>query len=259
MKVVERVQGLVREGFTLSDADTQALGAMNGEGSHSIELSPQLKQQLGIYGKKMTTEDVQRRLGAIEKKNQSQETESKTEPVVTQSKSTEPMKGETLLGGIAVQAEVDLRNSKEPLHQKVSDLDTLYEDAEVAQTELSDATRSIARQVGGEPLIPPSLKGRERTQEKIQSDYDGDASQITDLARSSVICENPQQVYKALGELESQFKVVRVKDQFEKPVNGYRDLMVNVEMSNGHIVEVQLLMRSVMEVKNGAWRKLYEE
>jgi hypothetical protein len=113
--------------------------------------------------------------------------------------------------------------------------------------------------VGGEPLIPSSLKRRERTQEKIQSDYDGDASRITDLARSSVICENPQQVYKALGELESQFKVVRVKDRFEKPVNGYRDMLVNLEMSNGHIVEVQLHVRSVMEVKNGSGHKLYEE
>jgi hypothetical protein len=74
-----------------------------------------------------------------------------------------------------------------------------------------------------------------------------------------VICENPQQVYKALGKLESQFKVVRVKDRFEKPVNGYRDMLVNLEMSNGHIVEVQLHVRSVMEVKNGAGHKLYEE
>jgi hypothetical protein len=187
-----------------------------------------------------------------------------TEPVqvaetVPPVKSTEPVKGETVSGSKTAQTEVDLRNSKEPLHQKASDLDTLYKDAEVAQTELSDATRAIAKQVGGEPLIPSSLKGRERTQEKIQSDYDGDASRITDLARSSVICENPQQVYKALGELESQFKVVRVKDRFEKPVNGYRDMLVNLEMSNGHIVEVQLHVRSVMEVKNGAGHKLYEE
>jgi hypothetical protein len=90
MKVVERVQGAVREGFTLSDADAQALGAMNGEGSHPIELSPQLKQQLGIYSKKVTTEDVQRRLGAIEKKNQPQETEPKTETVQPTSQGTQP-------------------------------------------------------------------------------------------------------------------------------------------------------------------------
>jgi hypothetical protein len=68
--VVERVQGAVREGFALSEADARVLGAMNGEGSHPIELSPQLKQQLGIYGKKVTTEDVLRRLGSIEKKKQ---------------------------------------------------------------------------------------------------------------------------------------------------------------------------------------------
>jgi Domain of unknown function (DUF4781) len=88
--VVERVQGAVREGFTLSEADAQALKAMSGDGSHLIELSPQLKQQLGIYGKKATTEDVLRRLGAIEKKKQSQETAPKTETVQPTSQGTQP-------------------------------------------------------------------------------------------------------------------------------------------------------------------------
>jgi hypothetical protein len=77
--VVERVQGAVREGFALSEADARVLGAMNGEGSHPIELSPQLKQQLGIYGKKVTTEDVLRRLGSIEKKKQEGLTATKAE------------------------------------------------------------------------------------------------------------------------------------------------------------------------------------
>jgi hypothetical protein len=159
----------------------------------------------------------------------------------------------------APQTNTDPRTSKASLHQKSTDLDTLYQDAKVAQEELSDATRSIAQNIGGEPLIPPGLKGRERTQEKIQADYEGDPSRITDLARSSIICENPQQVYQALGQLESQFKTVRIKDRFKNPMNGYRDILVNLEMSNGHIVEVQLHLRSVMEVKNGAGHKLYEE
>jgi hypothetical protein len=155
--------------------------------------------------------------------------------------------------------EVNPLNSKAPLQQKTTDLNTLYKDATVAQAELNDVTRLVSQKVGGEPLIPPSLKGRDRTQQKIEADYGGDASRITDLARSSIICENPQQIYKALGELKGQGNVVRVKDRFENPVNGYRDMLVNVEMSNGHIVEVQLHLRSVMEVKNGAGHKLYEE
>jgi hypothetical protein len=155
--------------------------------------------------------------------------------------------------------EVNPLNSKAPLQQKTTDLSTLYKDATVAQAELNDVTRLVSQKVGGEPLIPPSLKGRERTQQKIEADYGGDASRITDLARSSIICDNPQQVYKALGELKELGNVVRVKDRFENPVNGYRDMLVNVEMSNGHIVEVQLHLRSVMEVKNGAGHKLYEE
>jgi hypothetical protein len=146
-----------------------------------------------------------------------------------------------------------------PLQQKTNNLDELYIQAEAAQQDLSSATNRIAKLVGGEPLIPPSLKGRDRTLEKINTEYDGDASRITDLARSSIVCDNPQQIQEALGALKSEFNVVRLKDRFQAPVNGYRDMLINLEMPNGHIVEVQLHLRGVLDVKNGVGHQLYEQ
>ena len=94
--------------------------------------------------------------------------------------------------------------------------------------------------------------------EKITADYGGDASRITDLARSSIIFENPQQVYQALEVLQNKFDLVRIKDRFQNPANGYRDILLNLEMPNGHVVEMQLHLRSILEVKNGIGHELYE-
>ncbi|MCS6911720.1 MAG: hypothetical protein NZ890_00590, partial [Myxococcota bacterium] len=148
---------------------------------------------------------------------------------------------------------------KETLHQQVKDLDQLYQHAAVAQEHLSQATRDIAAAVGGEPLIPPTLKSRERAQEKINADYGGDASRITDLARSSIVCQTPEQVYQALELLRGRFNILREKDRFKEPASGYRDILLNVEMPNGHIVEVQLHLKSILEVKNGEGHHLYEQ
>ena len=150
-------------------------------------------------------------------------------------------------------------NSSKPVRQNSNNLDELYQQAEEAQEYLSQATEEIANQLEGEPLIPPTLKGRDRTLEKITADYGGDASRITDLARSSIIFDNPEQVNQALEVLQNLFNVVRIKDRFQNPANGYRDILLNLEMPNGHVVEMQLHLRSILEVKNGIGHELYEQ
>ena len=143
--------------------------------------------------------------------------------------------------------------------QAHADLDSLYRDAAVAQRELSQVTTSVAEQLGGRPMIPDRLKGRERAQQKIDADYDGDPSRITDLARSSIEFDNPQQIRAALEQLRTRGEFVRIKDRFERPADGYRDVMINMRMSNGHIVEVQLHLKAILDVKNGPGHALYEQ
>ena len=69
-----------------------------------------------------------------------------------------------------------------PLKQTTNNLDELYQQAAQAQPDLNRVTQKVASQLGGEALIPETLKARERAMEKIVADYDGDASRITDLA-----------------------------------------------------------------------------
>jgi hypothetical protein len=143
--------------------------------------------------------------------------------------------------------------------QKTADLDALYAQAAGAQQDLSALTTQIAREVGGEPLIPPSLKGRARAQEKISADYAGDASQIVDIARSSVVFKTVDELNAAIALVKARAKVLRVKDRFERPIDGYRDLLFNLEMPNGHVVEMQLHLAGIMKVKNGPGHALYEQ
>jgi Bacterial toxin 3 len=143
--------------------------------------------------------------------------------------------------------------------QKTADLDALYAQAGAAQQDLAALTRGIAKDLGGEAMIPPNLKGRARAQEKINADYDGDASQIVDLARSSIVLKTVDQVEAAVAQVKARAKVIRVKDRFERPVNGYRDVLFNLEMPNGHVVELQLHLQGIMTIKNGEGHALYEQ
>jgi RHS repeat-associated protein len=143
--------------------------------------------------------------------------------------------------------------------QKSSDLDQLYKDAAVAQAHLSARTLDISAKHNGEARIPPTLKGRARAEQKIHADYGGDASRITDLSRSSMVFKNEADLQNAAKELESTSKVVKVKDRFVEPVNGYRDKLYTLEMPNGHVVETQLHLEKVLQAKDGQGHALYEQ
>ena len=143
--------------------------------------------------------------------------------------------------------------------QRTADIEQLYKDAAVAQKELSDATLDIAGKTGGKPIIPDKLKGRERAMEKVNVDYKGDASRLTDLARASVEYKKLDDVYKGLEILKSKYEIVNIKDRFSKPTSaGYRDILLTVRMSNGHVCEVQLHLEQILAVKGGEGHHLYE-
>ena len=144
--------------------------------------------------------------------------------------------------------------------QLTKDMDELYRQAAVAQDELSAATRQIASGNNGEALIPDKLKGIDRATEKMNAEYGGDGSNLTDLARSSVVFEDLDDLYKGLDQLKGEFEIVRIKDRFANPTSaGYRDVLVNVRMSNGHVVEMQFHVKSILDVKAGPGHAIYEQ
>lgn len=131
--------------------------------------------------------------------------------------------------------------------QQTDDLDQIYREAAAADVELKQLTEEIAAQTGGEAgFRPGGLKGRDRAQQKIDSDYEGDASQLVDVAGAKLVFDTVDDLYKALDLIRDRGLIIRFKDRFVKPQrSGYRDILMNVELSNGHVAELRLHLRSI--------------
>ena len=77
-----------------------------------------------------------------------------------------------------------------------------------------------------------TVKQKYRTQEKIDTDYNGDCTRVVDILRASAVFEKPAEAAFALELLEqpeSELRVVRAKDRFGAPIDGYRDMILNGE------------------------------
>ncbi|WP_162846413.1 hypothetical protein [Flavobacterium dankookense] len=145
------------------------------------------------------------------------------------------------------------------LHQISNDLDELYSAASTANRELKNATKEFAKKTNGKAGFRNGLKSRERALEKIDSDYFGDASRLVDIAGSKVVYETVDDLYIALNKFNKEYKILKIKDRIQQPLNGYRDILMNIEMKNGHIVEFRLHLKEMDEVAEGIGHKLYEE
>jgi len=143
--------------------------------------------------------------------------------------------------------------------QSSNDLDTLYQQAAEADPILKSITSAIAAETGGEPMFPPGLKGKPRAMEKIAGEYGGDASRIVDLSRASIVYDSVDALKAGLAALQGKVEIVKTKDRFDKPTaSGYRDITLNVKI-NGHVCELQLHLKQIMEVKQGKGHELYEQ
>ncbi len=138
------------------------------------------------------------------------------------------------------------------IRQNTAELEMLYRDAAIADKELKSVTVKIAAENGGQAKFPPGggLKERTRVLQKIATDYNGDPSQLLDISRSTIEFDKLDDLYNTLGKISKEYKIVRIKDRFKTPnPSGYRDIMINMEMSNGHVVEMQLHLKSILKAK----------
>uniref|UniRef100_A0A7S4UX92 Kinesin light chain n=1 Tax=Ditylum brightwellii TaxID=49249 RepID=A0A7S4UX92_9STRA len=92
------------------------------------------------------------------------------------------------------------------------------------------------------------LKSRERCDEKVANEYDGDYSRLVDIVRASIVVADEDQlilVAEALQDLD----IVRLKNRFKEPVfTGYCDALYNVNI-DGIICEVQLHVSAIVAYK----------
>ncbi|MFT5705077.1 MAG: hypothetical protein ACI8SK_001031 [Shewanella sp.] len=144
--------------------------------------------------------------------------------------------------------------------QTSSDLDTLYSQAQPAQDELDILIKHIINNTSLTASLP-SIKTYERALNKVTTKFNGDASQITDLARASIVANNIHDLMHVYQTLSEQTTMLQVKNRFALPKeSGYRDLNTLIKLpKTGIIVEVQLHLNEIAKIKSGAEHKTYQE
>jgi ppGpp synthetase/RelA/SpoT-type nucleotidyltranferase len=146
-----------------------------------------------------------------------------------------------------------------PVIQPHDDFDALYARAVDAQSELEAICSNVALLTNTQPLFS-GVKSKQRALEKVNGELNGQAGQITDLARASIIADDIESLVGAYESLEREAQVIQVKNRFKTPkASGYRDLNLLVRLPHsGLIAEVQLHLRAIAEVKSGPEHDLYE-
>ena len=81
---------------------------------------------------------------------------------------------------------------------------------------------------------------------------------MVDIAGSKVVYESVEELYIALNRFNKEYKILKIKDRIQKPLNGYRDVLMNIEMKNGHIVEFRLHIKAMDEAAD-VGHKIYEQ
>lgn len=144
----------------------------------------------------------------------------------------------------------DIRHQQ--ISQPYSDFQQLYSLAGQAQQELAILTNQVALLSATQAMVP-SIKSVARAEAKIQHKLAGNVDKITDLARSSLIARNSQQLMTAFSQIENNAEILQIKNRFSNPkANGYRDLNLLVRLPKSKmIVEMQLHLNRMQTIKNG--------
>ena len=128
--------------------------------------------------------------------------------------------------------------------------------AKAIKPKFDQQIRDIAAQVDGEARIP-GLKGLGRAAEKLILETESGAmgnpqgSDIMDLLRATIVVNDESQIQPTFNLISQKFpNLVRVKNRFTTPQDtGYRDVLMNVKLPNGLIVEIQLNIPEMIKAK----------
>jgi hypothetical protein len=151
---------------------------------------------------------------------------------------------------------------KTALQQGMKTPEDLLEAAELVNLDFEEMVLTIASETGGATLLP-GLKKEDRIQKKMDDEYDGNANEIRDVVRGSIVFDSLDSLYRAVARVHSAARILYVSDRFDKPrASGYRDLKFNLEMKTPdgrpYVAELQFHLKEMLDFKE--WETaLYKE
>ncbi|MEV4143323.1 toxin glutamine deamidase domain-containing protein [Amycolatopsis sp. NPDC049691] len=125
-----------------------------------------------------------------------------------------------------------------------------YREAARADLKLKEILPPLAEETGGHAGFRPGPKSEGRAMDKINTNYNGDASLLVDLAGAMIQFERVQDAYAALAQIADHpdLEIVDFDDRFANPAPaGYRDLQMSVRI-DGHVAELRLHLKSLDDV-----------
>ena len=110
------------------------------------------------------------------------------------------------------------------------------------------------------------LKKMRRIMTKTAEKYSGDYSRVCDLARMTFACVDFDAAKYTLKMVQSSqaVEITRIKNRLRPEFDasltgGYRDCLLNVrDVANGHIMEIQITLRGLLDVKSGSGHAQYQ-
>jgi hypothetical protein len=105
----------------------------------------------------------------------------------------------------------------------------------------------------GPIVVIGPMKEMERSKEKVDTDYAGHWSRLGDAVRASVAVDSLDDIPTVMAALRKHgLKLARTPtDRFQAPPpSGYRDMMMNVVQKNGHVSEIQIHLKAILQAKH---------
>lgn len=205
------------------------------------------------------------KLVELEKKYGAKDTKTiveKAKEIAAQAMEYEKQSGQVQKGYIPVKDAV-----RPSVRQPHATIEEMLIAAPEAKVHIDKIATDVAKEVGGRPIIPASLKLTERITEKAKVEYGGDHARVTDVARNTVLTKNQQAYQTAVEKLTGHPDTVRVTTHTPKahPM-GYSGTRVVVKAPNGHLAEIQVntpemiyAKETAAVAKNMLGEKLYEK
>ena len=105
------------------------------------------------------------------------------------------------------------------------------------------------------------MKGYEDDRQTFKTRFNGDASKITDYARTTIVVEEFHDIYFCLEELKKHINIISIDDHYEIPFpEMYRDINIVFEDPvNGHIGEIQINSKEMTKFKNENGHVLFDQ